>query len=132
MQGWFGQDESAGQRFGTAVWRQGLEQARPRAMEPGFGQFCVSVLDRQRLPGSPATARERRCTEGGRCREFYRSGNPLSHRQGEIAPWNTPIECLTVVDLVRMTLGVGPCQYILDLEGQKRGSRGVATCYRGT
>jgi hypothetical protein len=28
-----------------------------------------------------------------------------------------------------MTLGVGPCQYILDLEGQKRGSRGVATCY---
>jgi hypothetical protein len=28
-----------------------------------------------------------------------------------------------------MTLGVGPCQYILDLEGQKRNSRGVATCY---
>jgi hypothetical protein len=26
-------------------------------------------------------------------------------------------------------LGVGPCQYILDLEGQKRNSRGVATCY---
>ena len=28
-----------------------------------------------------------------------------------------------------MTLGVGPCQYILDLEGQKGNSRGVATCY---
>jgi hypothetical protein len=28
-----------------------------------------------------------------------------------------------------MTLGVGPCQYILDLEGQKRNSQGVATCY---
>ena len=39
------------------------------------------------------------------------------------------MESLTVVDLVRMTLGVGPCQYILDLEGQKRNSRGVATCY---
>ena len=47
----------------------------------------------------------------------------------KIAPFRTPIESLTVVDLVRMTLGVGPCQYILDLEGQKRNSRGVATCY---
>jgi hypothetical protein len=28
-----------------------------------------------------------------------------------------------------MTLGVGPCQYILDLEGQKRQAEGVATCY---
>ena len=34
-----------------------------------------------------------------------------------------------MVDLVRLTLGVGPCQYILDLEGQKRNSQGVATCY---
>src|SRR5205823_813109 len=47
----------------------------------------------------------------------------------QAAPLTTPLEKLTVVDLVRMTLGVGPCQYILDLEGQKRNSRGVATCY---
>ena len=51
---------------------------------------------------------------------------PLDRLQA--APFQTPLEKLTVVDLVRMTLGVGPCQFILDLEGQKRNSRGVATC----
>ena len=49
--------------------------------------------------------------------------------RAKAAPFSTPLEKLTVVDLVRMTLGVGPCQYILDLEGQKRNSRGVCTCY---
>jgi hypothetical protein len=49
--------------------------------------------------------------------------------RAKAAPLLTPIENLTVVDLVRMTLGVGPCEYILDLEGQKRNARGVATCY---
>ena len=49
--------------------------------------------------------------------------------RAKAAPFSTPLDKLTVVDLVRMTLGVGPCQYILDLEGQKRNSRGVATCY---
>ena len=30
----------------------------------------------------------------------------------------TPLEEFTVVDVVRATLGVGPCEYILDVEGQ--------------
>src|SRR5437660_861577 len=30
----------------------------------------------------------------------------------------TPLDSFTVVDIVRATLGVGPCEYILDLEGQ--------------
>jgi hypothetical protein len=33
-----------------------------------------------------------------------------------------------VVDVARNALGVGPCDYILDLEGQKAESRGKATC----
>jgi len=40
----------------------------------------------------------------------------------------TPLEAFTVVDLVRATLGVGPCEYILDLEGQTQTMKGRATC----
>ena len=40
----------------------------------------------------------------------------------------TPLAALTVVDLMRATLGVGPCQYVLDVEGQKKRSAGIPTC----
>jgi len=40
----------------------------------------------------------------------------------------TPPEAFTVVDVLRNTLGVGPCENILDLEGQKQEYKGVATC----
>src|SRR5262249_18823668 len=41
----------------------------------------------------------------------------------------TPVECYTPVDLARNTLGVGPCQYLLDVEGQKQEHVGRATCH---
>ncbi|HEV2947451.1 MAG TPA: hypothetical protein VGX70_08750 [Gemmataceae bacterium] len=41
----------------------------------------------------------------------------------------TPVECYTPVDIVRNTLGVGPCQYLLDVEGQKQEHVGRATCH---
>jgi hypothetical protein len=31
----------------------------------------------------------------------------------------TPLEQFTVVDVMRATMGVGPCEYVLDVEGQK-------------
>ena len=40
----------------------------------------------------------------------------------------TPLAAFTVVDLMRATLGVGPCQYVLDVEGQKKRSEGIPTC----
>src|SRR5262249_40999568 len=40
----------------------------------------------------------------------------------------TPPYLFTMVDVARNALGVGPCQYILDLEGQKQEYKGVATC----
>lgn len=40
----------------------------------------------------------------------------------------TPLDTFTVLDIVRNTLGVGPCEYILDLEGQQSQNRGRATC----
>jgi len=63
---------------------------------------------------------------------------PLKHEklsfQGPVVVYpinrvkQTPLDPCTVVDVVRSTLGVGPCEYILDLEGQKTDSRGRATC----
>ncbi len=41
----------------------------------------------------------------------------------------TPVDGYTPVDVVRNTLGVGPCQYILDVEGQKQEHVGRATCH---
>jgi hypothetical protein len=40
----------------------------------------------------------------------------------------TPLDIYTVVDVMRNTLGVGPCEHILDLEGQKSEYKGMATC----
>jgi hypothetical protein len=40
----------------------------------------------------------------------------------------TPVDVYTVVDVMRNTLGVGPCQHILDVEGQKSQYHGMATC----
>jgi hypothetical protein len=41
---------------------------------------------------------------------------------------DTPLREFTVVDLVRATLGIGPCEYILDVEGQGATMKGRATC----
>ena len=40
----------------------------------------------------------------------------------------TPLGTFTVADIMRATLGVGPCEYILDLEGQTTWYKGRATC----
>jgi len=64
---------------------------------------------------------------------------PLEHKKLQfdgpvlIYPLNrlvdTPVDGYTPVDVVRNTLGVGPCQYILDVEGQKQEHVGRATCH---
>jgi hypothetical protein len=40
----------------------------------------------------------------------------------------TPLEAFTIVDIMRNTMGVGPCEHILDVEGQKQQLNGRATC----
>jgi hypothetical protein len=60
-------------------------------------------------------------------------GKPISFRGPAIIyPINrvqqTPLDVYTVVDIMRNTLGVGPCEHILDLEGQKAEYKGRATC----
>jgi hypothetical protein len=41
----------------------------------------------------------------------------------------TPVDAYTPVDIVRNTLGVGPCRHLLDVEGQKQEHVGRATCH---
>jgi hypothetical protein len=40
----------------------------------------------------------------------------------------TPLDAFTVADIARATLGVGPCEYVLDVEGQGQTYKGRATC----
>jgi hypothetical protein len=40
----------------------------------------------------------------------------------------TPPEVYTVVDIMRNTLGAGPCEHVLDVEGQRTQYRGEPTC----
>lgn len=42
---------------------------------------------------------------------------------------DTPLDRFTVIDVARNALGTGPCEYILDLEGQRPREEGWATCY---
>lgn len=41
---------------------------------------------------------------------------------------STPLDAFTTIDIMRATLGVGPCEYILDVEGQKKTFQGRPTC----
>lgn len=41
---------------------------------------------------------------------------------------STPVETFTIVDVLRNTLGVGPCEYVLDVEAQRSQYKGRATC----
>jgi len=128
MQDWFGQKESAGQSFGEEFGARDWNKPNRQRWNPVLGAFqfpCWIDTNRQGYLQPLAPPKN-----GGR--EFPVFAGPaiiypLDRLQ--TAAFQTPLEELTVVDLVRMTLGVGPCQYILDLEGQKRNSRGVATCY---
>lgn len=40
----------------------------------------------------------------------------------------TPFDAYTVVDVLRNSLGVGPCEYILNIEGHRQQKKGRATC----
>ena len=113
MQGWFGQDPAAGQSFGNPV----------------LGSVAYPCWIEEDRRGFLPPLTKRRYVERGEVCNFEGPAIVYPIDRVTAAPFRTPIEKLTVVDVVRKTLGVGPCQYILDLEGQKRNSEGVATCY---
>jgi hypothetical protein len=129
MQNWLGQKEGEGQNFGSEFGPRDWNKPNRQRWNPVLGSFkfpCWVDNDKagylQPLEQPKKAAENRAPTFAGPVVIY-----PIDRVNA--APFTTPLDRLTVVDLVRMTLGVGPCEYILDLEGQKRNSRGVATCY---
>ena len=129
MQDWFGQDEAEGQRFGKEFGDRDWNKPQRRRWNPVLGSFVFPCWIDNDGRGYLQPLKQRRYVERGKVYNFAGPAIVYPIDRVKVAPFSTPIESLTVVDLVRMTLGVGPCQYILDLEGQKRNSPGVATCY---
>lgn len=129
MQAWFGQDPTEGQSFGEKLGGRDWNKPGRKRWNPVLSLFVFPCWVDSEGRGHLEPLAERRYTNGGKVYNF--SGPTVIYPldRATTAPFSTPIDKLTVVDLVRMTLGVGPCQYILDLEGQKGNSRGVATCY---
>lgn len=128
MQNWFGQKEAEGQSFGSEFGPRDWNKPGRQRWNPVLGAFKFPCwIDNDRAgylqPLEPRKGKESAVPGFAGPVIIY----PIDRVQ--TAPFATPLEKLAVVDLVRMTLGVGPCEYILDLEGQKRNSRGVATCY---
>ncbi len=129
MQGWFGGDPRSGQGFGPELGPRDWNKPGRKRWNPVLGGFAYPCWIDQDGQGSLQPLEKRRYVERGEVYNFDGPAIVYPIDRVKAAPFRTPIEKLTVVDLVRMTLGVGPCRYILDLEGQKRKSKGVATCY---
>jgi hypothetical protein len=129
MQGWFGQNEAQGQSFGREFGDRDWNKPGRRRWNPVLGMFSFPSWIQSDGQAWLQPLKARRYAEGGPVYNFDGPVVVYPLDRAKAAPASTPLDKLTVVDLVRMTLGVGPCQYILDLEGQKRNSRGVATCY---
>jgi hypothetical protein len=129
MQGWFGRNEAEGQSFGKEFGPRDWNKPGRKRWNPVLGGFSFPCWIQSDGLGFLQPLKERRYAEGGPVYNFAGPVVVYPLDRAKASPLATPLDKLTVVDLVRMTLGVGPCQYILDLEGQKRNSRGVATCY---
>lgn len=131
-----------------ALWRvdwrlpSGLSSSWEMAMQRSSGEFTKPGWfgDPQKLP---ATRRRWATVYGWYVYPCWIDGSGRGHLQpltrperlggpALIYPINrlreTPLTDFTVVDVVRATLGVGPCEYILDVEGQGATMKGRATC----
>jgi hypothetical protein len=129
MQNWFGQRESEGQSFGQEFGARDWNKPDRQRWNPVLAAFKFPCwIDRQ-VQGFLQPLEPPRNKKELESPFFAGPTIVYPFDRLSLAPFQTPLDQFTMVDLVRMTLGVGPCQFILDLEGQKRNSRGVATCY---
>lgn len=107
--GWYGQAEN----FGNDTW---LKTGRER---------WTTVLGRFKYPCWIDKGGE------GYIRPLVKKALTL---QGPIVIYpinridSTPLDAFTTMDIMRATLGVGPCEYILDVAGQKKNYTGLPTC----
>jgi len=132
----------------TDSWEMILEQPDGEYIKPGWLKNREDDPDRDRSPGAFRMKNDRRrftyklqwfnypCWIDKNGEGYFQplmSAKPIQFRgPALIYPINridqTPLDSFTVADLARATLGVGPCEYILDMEGQKYTWKGLATC----
>jgi hypothetical protein len=126
----FGQDPTTGQRFGQELGGRDWNKPNRQRWNPVLSTFSFPCwIDRAGLGFLQPLTKAGIRSAGKAVASFMGPVLIYPMDRTSEAFFATPLDKLTVVDLVRMTLGVGPCQFILDLEGQKSGSEGVATCY---
>jgi hypothetical protein len=129
MLNWFGQKESEGQSFGKEFGARDWNKPNRQRWNPVLGSFQFPCWVDSSNQGYLQPLDPPRHQKSEEWPVFVGPAVLYPLDRVQTGPLQTPLEQFTVVDLMRMTLGVGPCQFILDLEGQKRNSRGVATCY---
>ena len=112
--GWFGQPES----FGTPDWNKPNRQRWTTVL--GRFQYPCWVDKNGQGHLQPLKSRGRPANRP------YFQGPAIIYPVNRLK--DTPIDKFTVVDIVRETLGIGPCEYILDVEGQQKESKGIPTC----
>ena len=113
--------EQEGRRYTQAVLaRQRGRQAfpQPQSLEHGARRYPLPLLV------GPEAAEGICSRSRTRCLRFQ--GPVVIYPINRVK--QTPLDAYTVVDVMRNTLGVGPCEHILDLEGQKAEYKGRATC----
>ena len=118
----------------TDSWEMAVEQRSGRYLKPGwFGSPHTLGPDRKRW----TTVLGRflyPCWVDTRGQGYLQPLSKVSRFEGPaiLYPVNrlreTPLDAFTVVDIVRATLGVGPCEYILDVESHGEAYKGRATC----
>lgn len=111
--GWYGQPES----FGNVDW---LKDGRKR-WTTVLGSFLYPCWVDKAGEGYLQPLK----TQPKKKRAAF-EGPALIYPINRLA--ETPLEAFTIVDIMRATLGVGPCEYILDVEGQKKTYQGRPTC----
>jgi len=129
IQDWFGKKESEGQSFGEEFGARDWNKPDRQRWNPVLGSFKFPCWVDNHQQGYLQPLDPPQNQRGREWPVFDGPAIVYPLDRLSAALFRTPLERFTIVDLVRMTLGVGPCQFILDLEGQKRNSRGVATCY---
>jgi hypothetical protein len=120
----------------TGSWEMVLEQANGEFQKPGWLGSGEGDIPANRSRWTTVLGRfPYPCWIDCSCRGHLQ---PLKSRKlvfegpAVIYPINrvraTSLRQYTVVDVVRATLGVGPCEYVLDVEGQGATMKGRATC----
>ena len=114
MQGWFGQDESLGQRFGREFGDRDWNKPGRKRWNPVLGSFAFPCWVDNDGRGYLQPLKQRRSYEGGKALQLRRSGDRLSagslqgRRLSPRRSTNRPSSTLVRIDAGRRPVPVHP------------------------